>query len=97
MALKSKKEKKYKSKLNLMETEIGIKLIKDNFEKKLAKNLSLKRVSAPRFLVVGKGLQDDLDGKQIPVGFKAKFTKLTIEMVHSLAKWRRLWTCGLFF
>lgn len=79
----------YKSKLNLIETEIGIKLIKDTFERELAEKLSLQRVSAPRFLLVGKGLQDDLAGTQIPVSFKTKFTDVTIEMVHSLAKWKR--------
>ncbi|MCX6749997.1 MAG: aspartate--ammonia ligase [Candidatus Pacearchaeota archaeon] len=79
----------YKSKLNLIDTEIGIKLIKDTFERKIAERLSLQRVSAPRFLLVGKGLQDDLAGTQIPVSFKTKFTDATIEMVHSLAKWKR--------
>ncbi|MFH1503746.1 MAG: aspartate--ammonia ligase [Candidatus Diapherotrites archaeon] len=79
----------YKSKLDLIETEIGIKLIKDTFEKKLAEKLSLQRVSAPKFLMVGKGLQDDLAGTQIPVGFKTKFTDTTVEIVHSLAKWKR--------
>lgn len=79
----------YKSKLDLIETEIGIKLIKDIFESKLAEKLSLQRVSAPRFLMIGKGLQDDLAGTQIPVSFKTKFTDTTVEMVHSLAKWKR--------
>lgn len=79
----------YKSKLDLIETETGIKLIKDTFERKLAENLSLQRVTAPRFLMTGKGLQDDLAGTQIPVGFKTKFTDATVEMVNSLAKWKR--------
>lgn len=79
----------YKSKLDLIETETGIKLIKDTFERKLAEKLSLQRVTAPRFLMTGKGLQDDLAGTQIPVGFKTKFTDATVEMVNSLAKWKR--------
>ena len=79
----------YKSKLNLLETEKGIKLIKDNFERKLAKRLNLQRVSAPRFLATGNGLQDELDGSQVPVGFKTMFSDKTIEIVHSLAKWKR--------
>ena len=79
----------YKSKLNLIETEIGIKLVKDTFEHKLAGTLRLQRVSAPRFLAVGNGLQDDLAGTQVPVGFKAKCADTTVEMVHSLAKWKR--------
>ena len=79
----------YKSKLNLTETQIGIKLVRDTFEKKLAKKLSLSRVTAPKFLITGTGLQDDLAGTQIPVGFKTKFTDTTIEIVQSLAKWKR--------
>jgi aspartate--ammonia ligase len=79
----------YTSKLNLLETEKGIKLIKDNFERKLSKRLKLQRVSAPRFLATGNGLQDELDGSQVPVGFKTKFSDKTIEIVHSLAKWKR--------
>lgn len=83
------KNKNYNSKLNLKKTETGIKLIKDNFEKKLAEKLNLQRVTAPLFLPKGTGLQDDLAGTQKPVRFKAKFSDKTIEMVHSLAKWKR--------
>jgi len=79
----------YRSKLNLIETEFGIKLIKDIFEKNLAKKLSLQRVSAPRFLIKGTGLQDDLAGTQIPISFKTKFSDIAMEIVHSLAKWKR--------
>ena len=81
--------KDYKPKLDLFQTEKAIKLVKDTFERKLAKKLDLLRVSAPRFLKIGRGLQDDLAGTQIPVGFKTKFTDKRIEMVHSLAKWKR--------
>ena len=86
----------YKPKLDFFETERAIKVVKDAFEEKLAKKLGLLRVSAPRFLKVGKGLQDDLAGTQVPVGFKTKFTPETIEMVHSLAKWKRycFWKFG---
>lgn len=86
----------YKPKLDFFETEKGIKLVKDTFEQKLAKKLSLIRVSAPRFLKVGKGLQDDLAGTQTPVSFKTKFTTDLVEVVHSLAKWKRysLWKYG---
>jgi aspartate--ammonia ligase len=76
-------------KLDFFETERGIKFIKDVFEKKLAKKLSLLRVSAPRFLLTGTGLQDDLAGTQAPVSFKSKFSDKEIEIVHSLAKWKR--------
>ncbi len=85
----SVEQKTYKSKLSLIETQTGIKLIKDTFERTLARSLSLQRVTAPRFLLSGDGFQDDLDGKQIPVGFKTKFTDISVEMVHSLAKWKR--------
>ncbi len=80
----------YKSQLGLMATERGIKLIKDTFEHKLAHNLDLQRVSAPRFLEVGDGLQDDLAGTQVPVSFRVKHRPGNIEIVHSLAKWKRL-------
>ncbi|MFA6461657.1 MAG: aspartate--ammonia ligase [Candidatus Woesearchaeota archaeon] len=88
--------KDYHPKLDFKQTEIAIKLVKDMFEKKLAKKLSLLRVSAPKFLKVGKGLQDDLAGTQIPVSFQTKFTSEKIEVVHSLAKWKRysLWKYG---
>ena len=79
----------YTPKLDFYQTEQGIKLIKDTFEQKLTKKLSLLRVSAPKFLIVGQGLQDDLAGTQVPVSFKTKFTDRPIEIVHSLAKWKR--------
>ncbi|MFH1064615.1 MAG: aspartate--ammonia ligase [Candidatus Woesearchaeota archaeon] len=79
----------YRPKLDFFETERAIKLIKDTFEKILAEKLTLHRVSAPRFLVTGTGLQDDLAGTQVPVSFKTKFEANPIEMVHSLAKWKR--------
>jgi len=87
--------KKYKSKLSFLETEKGIKLVKDIFQKKLAEKLSLQRVSAPRFLKTDKGLQDDLAGTQVPVSFMIKHTGDTVEVVHSLAKWKRF-TLGKF-
>ncbi|MBW2972417.1 aspartate--ammonia ligase [Candidatus Woesearchaeota archaeon] len=83
----------YEPKLDFFETEKGIKLVKDTFERKLAEKLSLCRVTAPRFLVVGTGLQDDLAGTMEPVSFTTKFASSPVEMVHSLAKWKR-WTLG---
>lgn len=80
---------RYISKLDFFETEKAIKLIKDTFEHKLSSKLKLLRVSAPKFLITGTGLQDDLAGTQIPVSFKTKFSKKDIEVVHSLAKWKR--------
>ncbi|MBS3113334.1 aspartate--ammonia ligase [Candidatus Woesearchaeota archaeon] len=81
--------KKYKPKLNLRETEKAIKFVKDEFELSLSEMLNLERVSAPRFLETGTGLQDDLAGTQNPVRFETKFSKSPIEVVHSLAKWKR--------
>jgi len=83
----------YAPKLDFTATEKAIKQVKDTFERSLSKRLHLLRVSAPRFLKVGKGLQDDLAGTQTPVGFKTKFTPDLVEVVHSLAKWKRytLW------
>jgi aspartate--ammonia ligase len=79
----------YSPKLGLRETERGIKLIKDAFERHIATALNLQRVSAPKFLEYGNGLQDDLAGTQQPVGFSVKHTPNPVEMVHSLAKWKR--------
>ena len=62
----------YRPKLDFFETEIAIKLVKDTFERKLAEELNLLRVSAPRFLKVGKGLQDDLAGTQDAMRFIAE-------------------------
>lgn len=81
--------KDYKPVLGFFETEEGIKLVKDTFQKCLAKELTLKRVSAPRFLKTGTGLQDDLAGTQKPVSFHVLHEEKPIEIVHSLAKWKR--------
>ncbi len=84
--------KTYKSKLDYFKTQKAIKFAKDTFERKLSEKLGLIRVSAPRFLEVttelDQGLQDDLAGTQTPVSFSTKFSDC-IEIVHSLAKWKR--------
>lgn len=79
----------YQSKLNLIETEIAIKQIKDNFERYLAEALHLMRVSAPLFVRSDSGLNDNLNGVERPVDFDIKQTGKTAEVVHSLAKWKR--------
>lgn len=86
----------YKPKLDFLETQKAIKLVKDTFERELAARLNLLRVSAPRFLLSGTGLQDDLGGTQTPVRFKPRFSDTHLEIVHSLAKWKRyaLWRYG---
>jgi len=83
--------KGYKPTLNLVETEIAIKAIKDFFEDKLAQELNLTRVSAPIFVRSGRGLNDNLNGIERPVAFDAKsIDDSIIEVVQSLAKWKRM-------
>lgn len=82
--------KNYSSDLSLKETAIAIKKIKDFFENKLATELNLTRVSAPLFVKSSTGLNDDLNGIERPVSFDMKALKDTkIEIIHSLAKWKR--------
>lgn len=81
----------YKSKLDVIETEIAIKNLKDYFERELAVALKLTRVSAPLFVRTSSGLNDDLNGIEKPVSFQLKNDdNAQIEIVHSLAKWKRL-------
>lgn len=79
----------YKSKLNLIKTEEAIKYVKDNFEKDLAKQLSLIRVSAPLFVFPSSGLNDELNGTEKRIEFQMKDIKEHAEIVQSLAKWKR--------
>lgn len=80
----------YKSKLNIIDTQLGIKLVKDTFERKLAKTLNLIRVSAPLFVDSKSGLNDNLNGIERPVEFDLLEDGRMVEFVHSLAKWKRL-------
>lgn len=79
----------YQSKLNLLETEIAIKYIKDTFENKLAQALNLTRVSAPLFVLPKTGLNDDLNGYERAVRFDILDLHQDVEIVQSLAKWKR--------
>lgn len=81
--------KGYKSLLSLKQTEIGIKKVKDFFEKDLAIQLNLTRVSAPLFVLQSSGLNDTLNGVERPVSFDIKDIDGNYEIVHSLAKWKR--------
>ena len=74
--------------LNLIDTLIAIKKIKDHFEQRLSKILKLIRVSAPLFVESNKGINDNLTGVEQPVSFKVGDND--IEIVHSLAKWKRM-------
>ena len=80
----------YKSALSLLETEIAIKFIKDTFEKELAKALKLTRVSAPLFVYPETGLNDNLNGYERAVKFDVLTLKKEVEIVQSLAKWKRM-------
>lgn len=79
----------YKSKLDLIETEVAIKKVKDFFQINLAKELDLLRVSAPLFVTPKSGLNDNLNGVERPVSFDTKDGE-NVEIVHSLAKWKRM-------
>lgn len=80
----------YSPSLGIRETEIAIKIIKDFFERHLAQALKLTRVSAPLFVRPETGLNDDLNGVERPVAFDVKDTGETIQVVQSLAKWKRM-------
>ena len=80
----------YRSALGLYDTQSAIGFIKRTFEDKLMAALSLKRVSAPLFVEPSTGLNDNLSGKERAVSFDIKDADTTAEVVHSLAKWKRL-------
>ena len=82
--------KDYASKMDLMETQVAIKVLKDKFEKELSRKLNLDRVSAPLFVKKSSGLNDDLSGVERPVGFDMLDTGYYVEIVQSLAKWKRM-------
>ena len=80
----------YRSILSLYETQTAIGAIKRIFEGNLSEALNLKRVSAPLFVEPQSGLNDDLNGVERPVEFDIKETGTTAQIVHSLAKWKRM-------
>jgi aspartate--ammonia ligase, AsnA-type len=81
----------YRPLLNLKQTELGIKNIKDFFQINLSSELRLRRVTAPLFVESGTGINDDLNGVERPVSFPIKdMGDKSAEIVHSLAKWKRL-------
>jgi aspartate--ammonia ligase len=81
----------YKPLLDARETEHGIKQIKDFFQQNLAAALCLRRVTAPLFVLQGQGINDDLSGVERAVTFPIKdMGDARAEVVHSLAKWKRL-------
>ena len=81
--------KDYKPVLNLLDTEVAIKFVKDTFERELAEKLHLTRVSAPLFVFPKTGLNDNLNGYERRVEFDIKNIPDKVEIVQSLAKWKR--------
>jgi aspartate--ammonia ligase len=83
--------KDYDPVLSVRETQEAIKYIRDTFQHELGKELGLYRISAPLFVEKSSGLNDDLNGFEMPVGFTmAEIEGEPIEVVHSLAKWKRM-------
>jgi len=81
----------YQALLDLQQTEMGIKRIKDFFQQNLSSELRLRRVTAPLFVLKGMGINDDLNGVERAVNFPIKdMGDERAEIVHSLAKWKRL-------
>ncbi len=76
--------------LNIRQTEVAIKKVKDFFERDLAIQLNLTRVSAPLFVDAESGLNDNLNGVERPVAFDIRGMSGNNEIVQSLAKWKRL-------
>ncbi len=80
----------YKSKLDVLETQGIIRSLRHKFEEHLCDALNLRRVSAPLFVKRGSGLNDDLSGVERPVSFDILQSGEVVEVVHSLAKWKRM-------
>ena len=83
--------KEYDARLNVRETEAAIKYIRDTFQKEFGAEMNLERISAPLFVTRSSGLNDNLSGVERPVSFDmAALPDETVEVVHSLAKWKRM-------
>jgi len=80
----------YKPILDAYDTQRAIAYIKETFQEEFAKALNLKRVSAPLFVTEGSGLNDNLNGYERPVSFDIPAVGTDAQVVHSLAKWKRL-------
>ena len=85
------KPAEYSPILDLKQTELAIKQIKEFFQQNLSTELRLRRVTAPLFVLQGLGINDDLSGIERAVTFPIKdLCDARAEVVHSLAKWKRL-------
>ena len=88
----------YNPVLTLRESERAIKLVKDNFERELSGALRLSRVTSPLFVKCGSGINDDLNGVECPVSFEVgNLNNEKMEIVQSLAKWKRMALSDLNF
>ena len=83
--------KDYDPKLSIRETQEAIRYIRETFQDEFGKEMGLNRVSAPMYVEKSSGINDDLNGYEKPVSFTMKdMPGETIEVVHSLAKWKRM-------
>ena len=80
----------YKPHLDVYDTQKAISFIKRTFQERFAQALRLKRVSAPLFVTAASGLNDNLSGKERPVTFDVPAVGESVQVVHSLAKWKRM-------
>ncbi len=80
----------YKSQMDVYRTQKAISFIKQTFQARLSSALNLKRVSAPLFVTESSGLNDNLNGTERPVSFDVPAVGEDVQVVHSLAKWKRL-------
>ena len=83
--------KDYDPHLSIRETQDAIKYIRDTFQKEMGREMHLERISAPLFVEKSSGLNDNLNGTERPVSFDMPgLPGETLEVVHSLAKWKRM-------
>ena len=81
----------YDPRLTIRETQDAIKYIRDTFQKEMGREMHLERISAPLFVEKSSGLNDNLNGVERPVSFDMPdLPGETVEVVHSLAKWKRM-------
>ncbi len=80
----------YKSSLEIYDTQAAIELIKRTFAEHFTRTLNLKRVTAPLMVRTDSGLNDNLNGVERPVEFDIPYAETDAQIVHSLAKWKRL-------
>ena len=80
----------YRSSMDLYRTQKAISFIKEHFQAALSEKMNLRRVSAPLFVTEESGLNDNLNGTERPVSFDIPDVRKSGQVVHSLAKWKRL-------